>query len=375
MGILKIATNEEGKRILPKKPVQDSVNPEELFDFYDESVLPTSWEEHLWAVVSPGGGVVSVEDEVQDEAKSEEALFVEVEVNNNAAIPPGAVLLVAADNNNEDSFSYPEEATTDPNNFWGQHTFQEANLRHAPPRHVEGHVEADEKVEIFEEKSQNEAPIRDSLEAFDLFDNAIIDNMDDTEMDIYNMDIVQYAMNDALLDPQIEVKPVIDDKTMLPIATTKSFIHPLIDQNRISEQCLPDLSTEPSLPATSTTVFAKKSSPYALQSKPALKRKVGRPQRTVPRTITKVPGSCEDVEEVKGYKYRRMRDLNNLASAKCRQKRKTIQSMKEEECVELEEKNQLLMRRMQEMEQQLSLWKTRCESLGVTLVDINMYRN
>jgi len=366
MGILKVITKEDGKKILPKKPVQDEVNSEQLFDFYDQPILATSWEEDLWSVVSPGKGVASVEDEVQDEEKSEEAVYVEVEVNNNATIPPGAMLIVTADNNNEEAFSYPEEATEDHNNYWGQQTFQDTNLRHAPPRHVEGHYEADEKVAISDYKSQNEDPVGDNLQGFDLIDNAIINNMDDTEMDIFNMDIVQYAMNDALLDPEMEVKPVIDDTIMVPIATTESFIHSLTDQNRISEPCLP---------APPTEIYAKKSSPYALQSKPVMKRKVGRPQRTVPRTITNVPGGCEDVEEVKSYKYRRMRDLNNLASAKCRQKRKTIQSMKEEECVELEERNQLLVKRMQELEQQVSLWKTRCESMGITLVDLDMYRN
>merc|ERR1719350_1919397 len=73
----------------------------------------------------------------------------------------------------------------------------------------------------------------------------------------------------------------------------------------------------------------------AKKSKPPVQKRVGRPERLTPLRITEVPmkGSVLlSPSELRKLKYRRMRDLNNEASKKCRQKRKEKQSVVELEC-------------------------------------------
>ena len=55
-------------------------------------------------------------------------------------------------------------------------------------------------------------------------------------------------------------------------------------------------------------------------------------------------------EELKKLKYRRMRDLNNEASKKCRMNRKQKLNVKEQECQEEEEKYKMLTEKLQPME-------------------------
>ena len=53
-------------------------------------------------------------------------------------------------------------------------------------------------------------------------------------------------------------------------------------------------------------------------SEPAMKRKVGRPPKTERRTVTALPTERVSDRAFKEARYRRMRDLNNIASSKCR---------------------------------------------------------
>merc|ERR1712088_1186250 len=56
-------------------------------------------------------------------------------------------------------------------------------------------------------------------------------------------------------------------------------------------------------------------------------------------------------------KYRKMRIQNNEASRKCRLNRKRKQQDMEEECKLLEERNVFLKSRLEEMEQEVKVWK------------------
>merc|ERR1711915_675790 len=64
-----------------------------------------------------------------------------------------------------------------------------------------------------------------------------------------------------------------------------------------------------------------------VEKKP-MKKQVGRPKKTGPAQITQLPISLKNgsvsltQEQLEQLKYRRMRDLNNEASRKCREKRK-----------------------------------------------------
>ena len=96
------------------------------------------------------------------------------------------------------------------------------------------------------------------------------------------------------------------------------------------------------------------------------KRKVGRPERQTPLKIAKVPkaGSVSLApEELKKLKYRRMRDLNNEASKKCRKRRNQKLSGKEQEYQEEEEKNRMLKGQLQEIESKVA--KLRLKSKGI----------
>jgi hypothetical protein len=92
--------------------------------FVEEACLETSWEEDLWKAV----------------CTTPEVHHVDVEVKNNLAIPFEAVL-IAENNNDEKTYSFPEEASKDPKDFWGLDTFDmhdTSNMQHAPPALVEG---------------------------------------------------------------------------------------------------------------------------------------------------------------------------------------------------------------------------------------------
>jgi len=69
----------------------------------------------------------------------------------------------------------------------------------------------------------------------------------------------------------------------------------------------------------------------------------------------KVEVKAEDLGE--DEKYRKMRIQNNEASRKCRLNRKRKHQDMEEECKLLEEKNVFLKTRMEEMEQEVKVWK------------------
>jgi len=268
-------------------------------------------------------------------------VFIEVEVNNNVAIPSGAVL-IAENVNDEESYSFPEEASEDPKDFWGLHTFQDSNMQHAPAALVEG-INCDENEDNFDEMHDSMNNIEDIASEVD---------------NLYNMDIVQFAIGDSGIS-LLGLEDAENNENAQPMGTTASFI--TNSKAGISQsQVLP--------------VYAKKSSPYALQSKPVMKKKVGRPERTIPLKITSVPVKGVDgltQQQLEILKHRRMRDLNNEASKKCREKRKMKQTVIEDECSRMEERNRLLLKKLQRLESEVSLWSSKCASAGCSILTLN----
>lgn len=296
------------KKLLSKKPTEDSrytqvvTSSEQIFTnevFGEEARLDTSWEEDLWRAATPAQELVD-NGPVTDQEPSDQVYYVDVEVNNNSSIPGEAVIIVE---NNKELWENPAD-------FWGLESFNSSSMHHAPAALVEGlnHDEVDQ---------------------------------------IYNMDIVQFAIGesgiDGLVDPTFSQQLA---NTTVPVASTESFIH--LEDNLISMngQEISHLSPK------STSVFAKKSSPFALQSQTMLKKKVGRPERTTPIKISGVKG------------YRRMRDLNNEASKKCRKNRKEKQTLMEQECAAMEERNRILVEELLTRKSLLSAWKAKCQSIG-----------
>ena len=66
---------------------------------------------------------------------------------------------------------------------------------------------------------------------------------------------------------------------------------------------------------------------------------------------------------MKKLKYRRMRDLNNEASRKCRMNRKQKLNAKEQECQEEEETYKMLKEKLQQMELEAAGWRVKCEDI------------
>jgi len=73
--------------------------------------------------------------------------------------------------------------------------------------------------------------------------------------------------------------------------------------------------------------------------KTGVKKKAGRPMVEEPIKVTEVPKIENGGIDLSSFKYRRMRDLNNVASRKCRVNRKMKVALIEEELLAEEEKN------------------------------------
>merc|ERR1711902_24566 len=102
---------------------------------------------------------------------------------------------------------------------------------------------------------------------------------------------------------------------------------------------------------------------------PKLKRKkVGRPARGKPIEVTQIPTALrEKLSEVEltSLKYRRMRDLNNEASRKCRENRKKKAATADVE-MELEmEKNRQLKATLEKMSMQKDMLAKKLKALGL----------
>jgi len=88
-----------------------------------------------------------------------------------------------------------------------------------------------------------------------------------------------------------------------------------------------------------------------VKKEPVIRKKtVGRPARQEPITITEVPEIGLTKEQRQALKYRRMRDLNNEASRKCRKARKAKANKAEALLDEEQNKNENLRAKKQKME-------------------------
>merc|ERR1712012_579431 len=98
------------------------------------------------------------------------------------------------------------------------------------------------------------------------------------------------------------------------------------------------------------------------------KRKVGRPEVKAPITITEVPKTGKidlSQDQLRSLKYRRMRDLNNEASRKCRKNRKSKAALAEAELEEEMRKNEDLRQRLSDMEKERDDLKDKLVNMGI----------
>lgn len=138
-----------------------------------------------------------------------------------------------------------------------------------------------------------------------------------------------------------------------------------------SNNRLRHLSTSSSLSSTSTVTSHQQPPPSAAQPTPVKTRGRGRPPKPLGRAITpavrrgRVVSDTENSTdgnlteaEISDQRYRRMRDLNNEASKRCRENRKRKQEVLEEECEQLKERNTHLKAKLRKLESAVAKLKS-----------------
>merc|ERR1712223_1415013 len=102
-----------------------------------------------------------------------------------------------------------------------------------------------------------------------------------------------------------------------------------------------------------------------IEEKP--RKKAGRPVNKNPITVTEIPrgaiGKLSD-EEIKSLKYRRMRELNNKASRRFRQKQKEEERNHQEILKEFQERNMELKLKLAKMEEDADMWRAKVSSIN-----------
>merc|ERR1719367_2324776 len=103
-----------------------------------------------------------------------------------------------------------------------------------------------------------------------------------------------------------------------------------------------------------------------VKKEPVIRKKtVGRPARQEPITITEIPEAGLTKEQRQALKYRRMRDLNNEASRRCRKARKAKANKAEDLLKEERNKNEELHARLQKIEAERDNIKDTLEKMGL----------
>jgi len=332
------------KKLLPKKPIGKEFDTN--FD-YDDNMLDISFDENLW---------MSGEPQLEREnptTNGEENCFqhiwdINVMVSQDSAPPSEAQLIAESPDN---TFDFPKDASEEFDDNWGQGSY------HAPAALVEGRQDTLE----LEERVSSSDIVKYALGQCDI---AGFDQMED--------DIITLEVDNDTAATMFDQVPAATTHTFLqqsPQTTSApaySLLQPLqpVDGQIFSTSTPPPSQTDHIPQSSSPASPSHISTTIARKSKPVMQKRVGRPERKTPRMITEVPmkgSALLSQSELRNLKYRRMRDLNNEASKKCRQKRKEKLSVMEQACQEEDLKNKMLRQKLEEMESQVADWKLKCK--------------
>jgi len=305
------------KKPLPKKPTNDNASEEDLFL---ENILPgefhSDWERNLW-----GGDEPTNNPDIFYDVTGLDN-FVHVDETKNHV----RELLDSHSNNIEDI----EAPTAD--NFVGQDPMmQDANLQVQGNFHV---VTEDDNI------------------------NRVV-NLADTEvvMEI-NLDAISTMAppNDAFIiaeaSDNLPSEPLVDNEESI------SFNHTSFDSG--FEDSFQGWRPENLEDTCHTMDISLESSPGLEYSREietdqnySVKKRVGRPPKRTKTEITTVPfgGPKKVIEQAK---KRRLRDLNNIASQKCRAKKRQARVNEQILCQELESRNTSLKTQFESLE-----WKVK----------------
>jgi len=226
------------------------------------------------------------------------------------------------------------------------------------PRDAEGiqvpDFEIDEGIDVMEEFSFSPMLAANAgFENTDLIPATIEDGMANMTVDQRSLQTEPEAMEFDLL--QFVVDETIAADTALPFQTIKEED---VDNTPEIAEPLPSTSAQADLVQT-----------YTVEVTTVKKKGRGRPPKTTPGLITPRPGrttgssrSSDHIYVVRSedrdtQRYRRMRDLNNEASRRCRQNRKSKFFQLEIEREQLEKKNKALKFKLQKMEEIVSTLK------------------
>jgi hypothetical protein len=125
--------------------------------------------------------------------------------------------------------------------------------------------------------------------------------------------------------------------------------------------------------------FSSESQTFKSGSQP-LKRKRGRPERQEPFQLTEVPAEARrrrrvpsglglSRDDIDSLKFRRMRDLNNVASKRCRERRKNKMTQLQEEMFELEERNRMLKEMIKKKTLLVEQWKMTLRKYHINFIE------
>ena len=255
------------------------------------------------------------------------------ENNMNQEPQPQAILPEPTWNQNIDmDIADPDAADT-----WGHGTFDEADF-----------------LRNFDEALNNNNPL-------DSFINNNNNNLDDIAEVIsrpsgHTQDLLAYALgiNEIKQEPSEDDQQHTEHQELYPVQNV---------QIEVIEEEKPKVKKQK---RTKHTGYLEK----IVKVEKTEKKKVGRPEVKDPINITEVPkkGNIKLTEDqLRSLKYRRMRDLNNEASRKCRKNRKSKAAMAEIELEEEMRKNEDLKQRLAEMEKERDDLKNKLVSMGIIL--------
>ena len=129
---------------------------------------------------------------------------------------------------------------------------------------------------------------------------------------------------ESLLNPTSEMETVIMDMDIDPDVLEANIQDNIFfnwDQKAILEENNPENSSSSSITSVNQLLEFSEELPPPVQGRGKTKRGVGRPPRTDPPAVTVLPVGKVSKKRMEEARYRRMRDLNNIASQKCRLRR------------------------------------------------------
>ena len=321
------------KKILPKKPIDIITNEDDYMLLEDINIHPgefhSDWERNLW-----GGG---------DEFSNSPDLFYDV--------------------TGLDNFVHVEETSN---------RIQEA----LDLQNLNSHSQENENY-VGQDPMMQEVSLQDVQGDFQVVtENGNISRVIENAEMIMEINLETISANSLPKDALIIADAGTIDNLPLPDAISEdedsiSFNHTSFD-DRFEEnfqglmpENIEDSALDVSLEASLSIEDSKEIETDFIENN-LVRKRVGRPPKKTRTAVTTVPfgGPKKIIEQAK---KRRLRDLNNIASQKCRAKKRQEGIIKETLCRELENKNTLLKRKFESLENKVKIFRNYMIQSGISV--------